>query len=586
MPSELSPRAAAGRTCALVLAGVLAASHSGCETARDRYDATEVRPETDLICPGDPDGGCDFSDDAQVLAGAAKLPITPLGWENWVDADGDSEYRSGVDSFLDCGLDRICPGDEGYSAPDDGESDGYFQAMWLAGFQQSRPMQGVADDVWARATVLSQGETSVGLVALDVVGFFYDDVLEVREQAKAELGLDYTMVVSTHVHEGPDTMGLWGPDAARSGVNPDHLAYIKSQMLDALRQAQAEQVAADVYVSAFSIPDEYWNGAGINNVNLDHRDPNIVDETVWTARFASAGTGDPIATWVNFPNHPEASSDENTLLTSDFAHTLRTTVEEGAAQGPADALPGTGGIALYLQGACGGMMTPLGADPIDLDGTQYTEHGIELAYAVGRVIGYHALQAIAAETLVDAPSLAVRTKTFFVPVENVGYHIMLNAGVIERTGYNYDPGTLISATNTPDLMTEVSLFELGGLAAITIPGELLPELAIGGYDGSHTGPLQELVSPGNPNPPDVAVAPAGPYLKDLMPGEVKMLFGLGNDEIGYIIPEYDYETHPTNPFLDEPPGDHYEETNSVGPEATYRISSTLERLMEFVPPER
>ena len=38
--------------------------------------------------------------------------------------------------------------------------------------------------------------------------------------------------------------------------------------------------------------------------------------------------------------------------------------------------------------------------------------------------------------------------------------------------------------------------------------------------------------------------------------------GLGNDEIGYLVPPYDYVLSESSPYLSEAPGNHYEETNS------------------------
>ena len=310
----------------------------------------------------------------------------------------------------------------------------------------------------------------------------------------------------------------------------------------------------------------------------------ITDELVATTRFVAIDGGATLATWVNFANHPEASGSENVLMSSDFAHSLRATVEDGAAEGPEGAVGGLGGVARYFQGACGGMMTPLGASTIDLDGSVHSSSSLPKAYAVGRVIGYHALQAVAADVAVEAPLLSIRTKDLLVPVENSAFHLMLNAGVFDRVGYDYDDTRLIDEYNQPSLRSEVDLLQIGTVSALTLPGELLPELGIGGYDGSHTGPLRPLIDPGNSNPPDLAAAPTGPFLKDLMPGESKLLLGLANDEIGYLIPDYNYILDEGTPFFDEAAGDHYEETNSVGPSATGLILSTAEGLIAWEAP--
>ncbi len=564
--------------CAITLLG------SSCDSPRQRYQQGDLAGQTTLICPGDPSGLCDFSANQQLLVGAASVPITPQAWESWIDVDEDGSYRSGVDQFLDCGGDRLCPEDAGYPGPDAGEGNGLFEGLWLAGFSVSRPMQDIADDIWVRATVLQQGETSVGVVALDLIGFFYDEVLLARQTARDESGLDHVIIASTHVHEAPDTMGIWGPNLARSGINAEFMSQVHLAIQDALAQASQDLVEAQAYSGSFRIGDDLWEGSGVNNINMDGRLPNIVDPTVWTVRFEAQGSGETLATWINFANHPEASASRNISMTSDFAHTLRLTVEQGAPIGPVGPLAGLGGVAQYLQGACGGMMTPLGVDAIDLDGSVYSEGSIDKAYAVGRVTGYHALQAVAAESLIIDPALSFRTRRILLPVENEAYHLMLNLGVIDREGYNYDPTRIISANNIPDVQTEVSLLQLGELSAVTLPGELLPELAIGGYDGSNTGPLQEVVDAGAANPPDLSAAPQGPYLRELMPGQAKLLLGLANDELGYLIPDYNYHLHETQPFLDEAPGDHYEETNSLGPSATGLILGHLTELMAFEPP--
>ena len=548
-----------------------------------RYTAEQMA-RVDLICPGASDGRCDFAEDSGLQAGAAALTTTPLGYETWIDENDDGGYTSAIDTFLDCGLDRLCPQDPGYVGPDAGEADGSFQALWLAGFDNSRPMADVADDTWARATVLIQGNTTLGVVALDTIGLFYNEVQAIRERARTELGIDHVVLVSTHVHETPDTMGQWGRSIAISGVNPAHMAWLHDRIHESLRQAQAAAVPVTMRLGSYRIPDAAWQGSGVNNVNIDTRDPAITDDEVVTARFVDAA-GATVAAWVNYGNHPEASGSGNLSMTSDFPHTLRLAVEEGLDQGPEGPLAGFGGVALYLQGAVGGMMTPLHCDTWDLDGARYRPESLEKAYAVGRVLGYHALQAFAADRAAEAPRLSFRTRSLMVPVENAAFHVMLNADVFDRPGFNYDPDSLVSDENRPDLQTELDLLEVGDLSVLTIPGELLPELAIGGYDGSHTGPLQVIVEPGNPNPPDLAAAPEGPYLKDLMPGATKMIFGLANDEIGYLVPPYNYVLSNSGPYFNEAPGDHYEETNSVGPTAVPRLLEIGANLLEFSPPE-
>src|SRR5262245_30598089 len=79
--------------------------------------------------------------------------------------------------------------------------------VFIAGFGHNRLATGVADPLFARAVVLKDGHSSVALVSVDLVGFFHANVDNVRKHLS---GFDFVLVSSTHSHEGPDTLGLWG----------------------------------------------------------------------------------------------------------------------------------------------------------------------------------------------------------------------------------------------------------------------------------------------------------------------------------------------------------------------------------------
>ena len=142
----------------------------------------------------------------------------------------------------------------------------------------------------------------------------------------------------------------------------------------------------------------------------------------------------------------------------------------------------------------------------------------------------------------------------------------------------------IDANNQPDVRSEVGLVEIGPLRILTLPGEPLPELAIGGYDGRFTPPNQDLVAPDNPNPPDLDAAPAPPYLHEQMAAPHHWVLGLANDQIGYVIPHAHFEVGAV-PYLIEADGDHYEETNSLGPETAPLLLDAVEALIGWSPPD-
>ena len=564
----------------------------------DSGGTTEWRPTLD--CPGDPD--CQTAD-GELEVGAAAVSITPTcfeqwldcgrdgicpGDEDWVEADsgeGDAEWHRSTEAFLDCGCDQLCPGDPGYPGADDGEADGEFQAIWLAGFQNSRPANSVHDDLWARTVALRQGETSIALVSLDTFGFFFDDVQDVREAVvEAGIDIDHVLISSTHDHESPDTLGQYGQTVGKRGVDDAWMVEVKANIVESVASAvaslqPAEMTAVSVDLSQV-VPEK-----GTRNFVNDKRDPRIVDEMMGVAIFRSRADSTVIASMINFGNHPEALAHRNTAITSDFPHYIRDGMENGVPWSTG-AVEGLGGVSLFIQGAVGGMMTPLGVEVTDWDGNAFSEASFEKAQAIGHMMATAALEALETAEAVSDPDLAFRVAEFSLPMVNNAFQAMLLMGVFDRKAINYDPNSPLDDNNVPDLPTEMDLIDVGPLRMLSVPGELLPELAIGGYDGSHTniGDYTDLIfDPDQANPPDFSKAPEGPFLKERMGGEMNWIIGLGNDELGYIIPEYNFILNERVPYLSEAEGDHYEETNSLGPQTAPMIDEWADRLISWKP---
>ena len=551
----------------------------------DDDDSAEPAQYPTVYCPGDPSGMCEPGGDTALLAGAAAVSITPTCWEDWTDVNGNDEYGiTEGDTFEDCGCDQLCAGDDGYPGADEYEGDGVFQAVWLAGSSQGRALKEIHDELWVRAIVLSQGESSIAILSADLVGYSRRPIKDIQEQIRQTTDVDYVLWSSTHTHQGPDTLGIWGPALNTSGVVDWYYPQVAEAGIAAIEEAAAAQVPVDLSVAEYDIADSDCEGQGINNFNEDHRDPNITDERIFSVLLTETATGNTVASVVNWPNHPEVMIDE-IIQTSGFAHYWREGLENGV-QTPDGLLPGLGGTAVYVQGMCGGMMTPLGTDPFDLFGVQWFDYSFDMVKAQGDYLAAFSLNALMDATPVADPQLTFRFKEVGVPVENEGYWLYLNLGVLDRELFTFeipDPDGLIGEDNMPIATTEVGVIELGPIEIVTVPGEMLPEIGIGGYDGSHTGPLQSLLDEGE-NAPDLGLAPDPPYLVDLMDGEYKLFFGLANDELGYIIPDFQYLLGDP-PYLSEAPGDHYEETNSVGPTIAGLIEDTAENLLLWEFPE-
>ncbi|MCA9711241.1 MAG: hypothetical protein KDK70_35715, partial [Myxococcales bacterium] len=318
--------------------------------------------------------------------------------------------------------------------------------------------------------------------------------------------------------------------------------------------------------------------AGVANVLRDSRDPWIVDPTVGAARLVDE-RGETIVTLLSWACHPETVADENTLWSADYIHALRRTVETGSQWSTAPGRTGVGGPAVFISGALGGMMTSLGVQVTNPDGDTYQSASFEKADSLGQIIGEMALDALDVGEAIAAPELRFMAQSFQLEVANSSFIFAFESGLLDREIIDVGGGA-------QGIVTEMALVDLGPLRLLTVPGELLPELAVGGYDGSHVhAPGVPLVDPANPNPPDLDAAPAGPYLHERIVAEDPLrypwIIGLGNDELGYIIPEYDFVLADALPYFDEAEGDHYEETNSIGPHMAGVIDGQADALVDF-----
>ncbi len=535
-------------------------------------------------CPNGPSGECDEVAGAPLEAGAAVVSIIPRCFETWDDVAANGAFDAGEDVVFDCGCDRLCPGDVGYVGPDEGEADGEFQAIYMAGFGNNRPTRGVrrpdlglvgeGDGLWARAIAMQQGNTRVVYVAIDTVGYFYDEVVAVRELL-ADQDIDWLSVSSTHTHEGPDTMGLWGETLFSGGFDPDYRAQLRMAIAQAASEAIADLREVGTLTVGRGDTSTTNESKGVLNVNSDHRDPFIVDEAIDVMHFADI-QGETIVTMVNYASHPESMADENTLLTSDYIHAVRKTIEDGSQWPISPGVPGVGGPCIFVSGALGGMMTPLGVEVTTPDGESFGGgFSWEKTDAIGQLLGEVALGALADGEVVDDPQLEFGAQSFLLEVVNDTFKLAFSQGIFQRE--------VVEIDGKQHLTTQMGVIELGPVRMLTVPGELLPELAVGGYDGSQMfTELADFIDPNNPNPPDISQAPAGPYLKQRIGSPYTWVIGLGNDELGYIIPNYDFVLADSLPYLSEAEGDHYEETNSLGPHMAKMVDDHADLLIEFI----
>jgi hypothetical protein len=253
---------------------------------------------------------------------------------------------------------------------------------------------------------------------------------------------------------------------------------------------------------------------------------------------------------VDWANHPEALGSRNTQITADYPAQLYARLEQQL-----------GGVAVFLNGAIGGMQSPLGAKVKDpATGEVLQEHTFRKAELIGRRVADLAVDAIQAEKPVRIDRVEHREAEIRIPITNQGFLLMAQAKVFgSRKPFQTEPVNQTSVGVVRLLSRNKPVLEIA-----LVPGELYPELSVGGtekYEGA-----------------DFPEAPVEPAIKKMMTAEYRMLVGLANDEIGYIIPRVEWDER--SPWLRNAPKRWYGEVNSVGPDAAPIIAEALGKLLK------
>ena len=105
---------------------------------------------------------------------------------------------------------------------------------------------------------------------------------------------------------------------------------------------------------------------------------------------------------------------------------------------------------------------------------------------LGKNLARFALQALEdlAQPYTTDLVVSYRTAELYAEVMNAGYHALYLLDVFDRQLYFFDETRPIEGTNIPWVRSRITWFQVGPIASITAPGELHPELWVGGYDGS------------------------------------------------------------------------------------------------------
>ncbi len=430
--------------------------------------------------------------------------------------------------------------------PDDIDKKKYY----IAGYGENNPAKGVIDPQYAHAVWLddNSGRGAVVLVSLDIVGLLNKDVNKIREMLSVfseKYGCRKIDVVSTHNHAGIDTMGIWGP-LPFSGKSEKFMDILFSAVKKAVEEAYKNRKNGDFYLGTVEVPD----------MQEDIRTPIVYSKNLTRFRFVPDDGSNE--TWIlNFASHSESLQGCNHLVSADFPCYLREKIKIK-----------TNADTLYTVGAIGGMISM----DIPEENTLRKEHRlIESTRNIGYKLADYAISISNDKKL--EPIINFATKEFYTSADNPVLTIACEIGLLKA-----DKFATNDAENYWKLKSEISYYEIGGKKLLLLPCEIFPELVFGGAlsaEESATGKGDEV------NPPLIC---------DIAGDENILVFGLANDELGYVLPPNDFLLDEKSPYLDNAIDRfgrrHYEETNSMGPGTAKTIADTVQEIINEVEKHR
>lgn len=473
---------------------------------------------------------------AELRVGFARVSITPAIEDTWTDANGDSRYfPEDGDTFQDNNGNEV------------------FDAYWIAGFDNRRPANGVHDTLWASTMVIDDGTTRLAIVAIDAIGFGSDDVINTRKQIKENSSVDYTIISSSHTHEAPDLLGIWGDSEFSSGVNPEYMQLVTTNTAKSVDEAVENMRPAHLLFAQ--------DLASASYLVEDTRPPFVMDPGIRLIRAIDSESGASLGTLFSWANHPETLWDANLLLSSDFPHYVRHYSENGIFNGDSLIYPGLGGTTVYINGAIGGLMTSTPgmtiADPVT--GETFLEPSFEKADAQGKALAIIGLNALKHADTVQQASIGLIAKSIQLPLDNRLFQLAASIGVLNR-GMN----------GWFKMRSEISAFAIGPASFLMVPGEIYPEIINGGVEAPDG---RDFVQDQIETPP----------LRSFMTSKYQFVIGLANDMVGYIVPKSQWDTEP--PYTYNSEHGHYGEINSVSPEAAPIIYNESRDVLQHLQPE-
>ncbi len=330
-------------------------------------------------------------------------------------------------------------------------------------------------DLWVRAMVLENNGTRVAFVGIDNLGW----PAALGDQSRAlvkGISAENILIGATHTHSGPDAYGFPN-EKGEISADMEYLAWCVQQVADAVNEALANLEAAELKTAV---------GEAKGKIAYNYYAPQLYDPrcgVIQALGTDGANKGKVIATLVNYAVHPEVIGNGRGITSPDLCGPLYERIESQV-----------GGVAIFMNGAQGGMITADNRTPEGQEASDYEE-----CKRIGYLLADQALEIISTAKPQANPLIhnTVKQAEFVVDSPILQY-------ILKNSPHQY------KVVQGNRVTTQMNLVNVGTAQILTIPGEALPNI--------------------------------GFYLKRNMKTDQAFLFGLTNDAFGYILTKEDFNS--------------------------------------------
>ncbi len=376
------------------------------------------------------------------------------------------------------------------------------------------------DDQKVRTVAISDGRGITIFSSLDAYGMALTDVRGIREkfaEVAKQKGYNITAIniSALHQHCCVDTFGMNGDLFSAlftssfrnlfglevpSGQNKEYMDNLYKVVVDSMVKAVENMEEGKLYYGSIDASDLIY----------DKRDPKVYDHNLNRFRFVPDNAESQETWMINAGIHCVGMGAAGTVLSGDYPYTMEKYINEHANANY-----------YYVEGA--ELAITLETDGIEVDPALVEKFGDRYATTVayGNKIGERVCAIDKNAEKEVEPILNIAYKEVFLPINNNILKLAAKGGLllnkVVKDGFDLY------------VVSEVGYAEFGKDYAVAIvPGELAPEIAFGGADTAATSWTGEDWK--------------YPSFDEVTGNRKLLVFGLTNDQVGYILTDNNWHS--------------------------------------------